>query len=91
MFGDEVLGKMNIDMVETARHVGAGCKFTGSGGAVIALCPHGDHQAEKLRSACELAGFAVQLAVLGPPNVRSSYSKTMECTDGLAVVSAGSL
>ena len=39
--GDDVLGSVNIKMVEVARSVGASSKFTGSGGAVVALCPDG--------------------------------------------------
>ena len=35
MFGDDVLGSVNIKMVEVARSVGASSKFTGSGGAVV--------------------------------------------------------
>ncbi|KAK9169103.1 hypothetical protein Syun_001243 [Stephania yunnanensis] len=41
MFGDDALGSMNIEMVEVARRVGAASKFTGSGGAVVAICPDG--------------------------------------------------
>jgi len=53
MFGDDVLGSVNIKMVEVARSVGASSKFTGSGGAVVALCPDGDSQVEHLCKACE--------------------------------------
>ncbi|KAL4184672.1 hypothetical protein AMTRI_Chr10g226680 [Amborella trichopoda] len=64
MFGDEALGSLNISMVEVARSVGAAAKFTGSGGAVIALCPKGPSQAEDLKVACQKAGFIVQQAVV---------------------------
>ncbi|XP_066398321.1 glucuronokinase 1 isoform X2 [Miscanthus floridulus] len=66
MFGDDVLGSVNIRMVEVARSVGAASKFTGSGGAVVALCPDGDTQVEHLHKACQEAGFAVQKVKVAP-------------------------
>ena len=66
MFGDDVLGSVNIRMVEVARSMGAASKFTGSGGAVVALCPDGDTQVEHLRKACQEAGFAVQKVKVAP-------------------------
>ncbi|CAD6258878.1 unnamed protein product [Miscanthus lutarioriparius] len=60
MFGDDVLGSVNIKMVEAAS------KFTGSGGAVVALCPDGDSQVELLRKACQEAGFVVQQVKVAP-------------------------
>ena len=60
MFGDGVLGSVNIKMVEAAS------KFTGSGGAVVALCPDGDSQVELLRKACQEAGFVVQQVKVAP-------------------------
>ncbi|XP_039810694.1 glucuronokinase 1-like isoform X3 [Panicum virgatum] len=66
MFGDDVLGSVNIKMVEVARSVGASSKFTGSGGAVVALCPDGEAQAELLHKACQEAGFVVQKIKVAP-------------------------
>ncbi|VAI54146.1 unnamed protein product [Triticum turgidum subsp. durum] len=66
MFGDDALGEVNIKMVEVARSVGAASKFTGSGGAVVALCPDGDAQAELLKAACQQAGFAVEPIEVAP-------------------------
>ncbi|KAL6630592.1 hypothetical protein ACP70R_028443 [Stipagrostis hirtigluma subsp. patula] len=66
MFGDDVLGSVNIKMVEVARSVGASSKFTGSGGAVVALCPDGDAQVELLNKACQEAGFVVQQIKVAP-------------------------
>lgn len=60
MFGDEVLGSLNIKMIETARSVGAAAKFTGSGGAVVAFCPRGPEQVKLLENACLKAGFLIQ-------------------------------
>ncbi|NP_001136473.1 uncharacterized LOC100216586 [Zea mays] len=66
MFGDDVLGALNIKMVDVARSVGAASKFTGSGGAVVALCPDGDSQVERLRKGCQEAGFVVQQVKVAP-------------------------
>ncbi|EMS60120.1 putative glucuronokinase 2 [Triticum urartu] len=66
MFGDDALGEVNIKMVEVARSVGAASKFTGSGGAVVALCPDGDAQAELLKTACQEAGFMVEQIEVAP-------------------------
>lgn len=60
MFGDQVVGALNIEMVEVARQVGAASKFTGSGGAVVVFCPEGSSQAKILENACKRAGFAFQ-------------------------------
>lgn len=67
MFGDDVLGVLNLEMVEVARRVGAASKFTGSGGAVIAYCPNGPAQVKLLEEACQNAGF-----ILVPVEVVSS-------------------
>ncbi|CAK9180423.1 unnamed protein product [Ilex paraguariensis] len=60
MFGDSVLGALNIEMVEVARQVGAASKFTGSGGAIVAFCPDGSSQVKLLEDACQKAGFVFQ-------------------------------
>ncbi|CAI7902148.1 unnamed protein product [Closterium sp. NIES-53] len=59
MFGDEVLGEVNLSMVQAARAVGAAAKFTGSGGAVVAFCPEGEQQRARLEEACREKGFCV--------------------------------
>lgn len=66
MFGDDALGALNIEMVETARSVGAASKFTGSGGAVVVFCPDGPSQVKLLEDACEKAGFVVQPVNVAP-------------------------
>ncbi len=48
MFGDEVLGATNLRMIEAVRSTGAAAKFTGSGGAVLAYCPEGEAQVQRL-------------------------------------------
>lgn len=49
MFGGAALGETNLAMIATARSVGAAAKFTGSGGAIIALCPEGEPQERRLQ------------------------------------------
>ncbi|KXZ48707.1 hypothetical protein GPECTOR_26g610 [Gonium pectorale] len=66
LFGDAVLGRSNIRMLELARSVGAGANFSGSGGAVVVLCPGGQAQAEALRAAAEAEGFTLLPVRLGP-------------------------
>ena len=39
IYGDEVLGSPNLDMVAIARRYGSSAKFCGSGGAVFGVCP----------------------------------------------------
>uniref|UniRef100_A0A803QLE5 GHMP kinase C-terminal domain-containing protein n=1 Tax=Cannabis sativa TaxID=3483 RepID=A0A803QLE5_CANSA len=59
MFGDDVLGAMNLEMVQVARGVEAASKFTGSGGAVVVFCPDGSLQVKQLEDACDKAGFRI--------------------------------
>ena len=66
MFGDECLGARNLEMVATARSAGAAAKFTGSGGAAVALCPEGDGQAKATYDACRAKGFEVAEVILNP-------------------------
>ncbi|XP_020597824.1 glucuronokinase 1-like isoform X2 [Phalaenopsis equestris] len=66
MFGDDVLGALNIQMVATARGVGAAAKFTGSGGAVVVFCSEGPEQVKLLEDACLKAGFVVQPIIVVP-------------------------
>jgi glucuronokinase len=75
IFGDGVLGDVNIKMVETARSVGAACKFTGSGGAVVAFCPKGRVQEKVLLEACQSAGFSVEVCRIGSSNVKAVDGK----------------
>ncbi|KAA8548159.1 hypothetical protein F0562_004580 [Nyssa sinensis] len=77
MFGEDVLGALNIKMVELARQVGAASKFTGSGGAVVAFCPDGPSQVKLLEDACEKAGFAIQPIKVAPPCLSDIDIKTL--------------
>ncbi|EPS69261.1 hypothetical protein M569_05505, partial [Genlisea aurea] len=60
MFGDGVLGGLNVEMVEIGRRFGAASKFTGSGGAVVVFCPQGASQVKLVEEACEKSGFVFQ-------------------------------
>lgn len=66
LYGDAVVGETNLAMVAAADSVGAAAKLCGSGGAVVALCPDGERQAEALRAACAAAGFECVAAEVGP-------------------------
>ncbi|CAI0456362.1 unnamed protein product [Linum tenue] len=69
MFGDDVIGDLNIKMVEAARKVGAASKFTGSGGAVIVFCPNGQSQVKLLEEECQKAGFIVEPVKIAQSNL----------------------
>ena len=43
----------------------AAAKFTGSGGAIVAFCPEGDEQEERLRAACKKEGFIIEEVEVG--------------------------
>jgi glucuronokinase len=57
----------NIQMVETARSVGASAKFTGSGGAIV-----GSYADEEMFSKLESAFTAVGIRVFKPKFIKSS-------------------
>lgn len=66
LFGDAVVGAASLAMAETAASVGAAAKLTGSGGAVVALCPEGERQAAALQAACRARGLQCVPVVVGP-------------------------
>lgn len=66
LFGDAVVSAASLAMADVAASVGAAAKLTGSGGAVVALCPEGDGQAAALRAACRARGLQCVLVVVGP-------------------------
>jgi molybdenum cofactor synthesis domain-containing protein len=66
MFTDAGLGDENIRMIELCQSVGAGAKFTGSGGAVVACCPDGAEQEARLKAVVTEAGFSVAEVELAP-------------------------
>ena len=60
MFGEAVLGEANLSLVRAVRSVGAACNFTGSGGALVVLCPEGAEQEAALADACASAGLGLE-------------------------------
>jgi glucuronokinase len=66
MFTDAGLGDENIRMIELCQNVGAGAKFTGSGGAVVACCPDGAEQEARLKAVVAEAGFSVAEVEFAP-------------------------
>lgn len=66
MFTDAGLGDENIRMIELCQSVGAGAKFTGSGGAVVACCPDGAEQEARLKAVVAEAGFSVAEVEFAP-------------------------
>lgn len=77
MFGDVILGALNIQMVEVARNVGAASKFTGSGGAIVAFCPNGPSQVKQLEDACQKAGFRIEPIKIAPSALMEDDLKTL--------------
>lgn len=66
IYGDDVVGAASIGLAECAASVGAAAKLTGSGGAVVALCPGGPQQADRLHEACAARGIACEAVRVGP-------------------------
>ena len=66
MFTDAGLGDENIRMIKLCQSVGAGAKFTGSGGAVVACCPDGVEQEARLKATVTKAGFSIAQVELAP-------------------------
>lgn len=65
MFGEAALGQESLEMIEVANSVGAAAKFSGSGGAVVALMETADEE-ERLKLACKDAGFICERVEIGP-------------------------
>mmetsp|Transcript_19864 Transcript_19864/g.24090 ORF Transcript_19864/g.24090 Transcript_19864/m.24090 type:complete len:208 (+) Transcript_19864:46-669(+) len=55
LFGDEVLGQSNLELVNIAANHGGVAKLPGSGGAVVGTCE--DSQLDAVRAAYEAAGY----------------------------------
>jgi len=53
MYGDECLGRTNLQMIELARSLGLPAKFPGSGGAIIGICEDEDLLARAERAFTE--------------------------------------
>lgn len=74
MFGDEVLGDMNLQMINLARSHRCAAKFTGSGGAIVIYCPDGEVQAEKLAEDAATEGFTLVPVEVGPAKGQVGHS-----------------
>ena len=66
LYSDAVVGADSLAMAAAARAVGAAAKLAGSGGAVVALCPEGPAQAERLAAECAARGCACVPVQVGP-------------------------
>lgn len=69
LLGDAALGPLSLDLVLTCRSVGAAAKFTGSGGAALALCLGGMPQEVALRDVCLQKGYTLTRVSVGSPLV----------------------
>jgi len=58
IFGDDVIGNQNLQMIEIARGLGASAKFSGSGGAIFGILPE---NYQPLQNAMRNAGFEFEL------------------------------
>jgi glucuronokinase len=63
---------MQCVAAQVAESVGAAAKLTGSGGAVVVLCPEGPAQERRLAEACAKEGLICIKAEVGPVNVVAS-------------------
>jgi glucuronokinase len=61
LYGDEVIGEQNLEMVELARGFGLPAKFTGSGGAVTGVLSSGAAVSD-IREAFESRGYRFLVA-----------------------------
>lgn len=72
VYGDNLIGKRNLQMIEIASELGAPAKFPGSGGAVIGIYA-GNKQCNDLRKMFLKCGF--KYAEVSVEDSRSSLSK----------------
>ncbi|KAJ8034154.1 Glucuronokinase 1 [Holothuria leucospilota] len=66
LYGDDVIGAENLQMIDLARQFGSSAKFSGSGGAVIGYCPDQDKLSD-LKRAFQMQGFVVCDVIPNPP------------------------
>ncbi|MGQ9630188.1 MAG: mevalonate kinase family protein [bacterium] len=65
IYGDKVIGEVNLRMIQIARSFGLPAKFSGSGGAIIGMYETED-QFEKLEEAYKKAGFGFTKVKVDP-------------------------
>jgi glucuronokinase len=56
IYGDDCIGKRNLEMIELARSLGLPAKFPGSGGAIVGICDSSE-KFRKARAAFRERGF----------------------------------
>jgi glucuronokinase len=71
IYGDDIIGEINLQMVEIARRLDAPAKFPGSGGAVIGIYKDEGHF-RALEKAYRKSGFMITKAY--PQNISTSIS-----------------
>jgi glucuronokinase len=67
IFGREVIGEQNMEMIGIARAVHVPAKFSGSGGAVVGMC-RDDAQLQRLRGEYERRGYSFVKVQVDPGN-----------------------
>lgn len=71
IYGGAAIGKKNMMMIKIARSHGAACKFPGSGGAIVGLCP--DKKVRKImREDLEINGCVVVDIIPNPHTIAQS-------------------
>jgi glucuronokinase len=76
VFTDDAIGDKNLRMAAIARSHGAGCKFPGSGGAVVGFAPSQD-ALMAIQTDMETAGFVFcVLEFFTPPPQTTTASTT---------------
>ena len=59
IYGDQVIGDENLKMIDLPRQMGLCSKFSGSGGAIVGIWQK-KSEFDKLRRACQKAGFKIR-------------------------------
>jgi glucuronokinase len=58
MYGDEVIGKHNLEMIKLPRQIGLCSKFSGSGGAIIGIY-NNEEEFRQLEKLCQDKNFRI--------------------------------
>ena len=81
LYGDECIGRRNLEMIELARSVGLPAKFSGSGGAIVGICD----TVEKFRAARRVFSergfsFLELIPANGVGAAQGLFRPAIECT-----------
>lgn len=71
IYGKAALGRKNLMMIRIARSHGAACKFPGSGGAIVGMCPNKETR-KKMREDLEINGCVVVDIIPNAPSIAQS-------------------